>query len=84
VVEVVLEKLGELDQLVLPLVQVVLVCQHFKEILEFRYLMELPDQHQEGILLVVEVVEQTLALELPAWVALVVVEKERQDLLLEL
>jgi hypothetical protein len=77
-------ELGELDQLVLPLVQVVLDCQHFKEILEFQYLMELLDQHQEDIFLVVEVVEQTLDLELPARAALVVVEKERQNLLLEL
>jgi hypothetical protein len=76
-------ELGELGYLVVPLAQVVLDCQHFKEILEFQYLMELLDQHQEDILLVVEVVEiiQELVLNLAAMVA---VEKDRQDLLLEL
>jgi hypothetical protein len=76
-------ELGELGYLVVPLAQVVLDCQHFKEILEFQYLMELLDQHQEDILLVVEVVEiiQELVLNLAALVA---VEKDRQDLLLEL
>jgi hypothetical protein len=79
---VVLAELGELEILVDLVVQVVLVCQHFKEILEFPYLMELLDQHQEDILLAAEAVEQTL--QLLALVVMVVVEKDRQDLLLEL
>jgi hypothetical protein len=74
-------ELGELD-LLAPPVQVVLGYQHFKEILEFQLLMELLDQHQEDILLAAEAVEQTL--QLLAMVVLVVVEKGRQDLLLEL